>query len=388
MGVKIEANKSNGGIKISALGEELRVDPRQIVAAAKEAAMENAKVPASWVTAGQADRLRAKFGGHTELKAKIERKLRYMESALDTPSPAPKVETSIKTQSVKLGKRTFESDRRSIFGVVARPGAVEIPTQKAADPAQASAPASVSAPVETPTEAAPAAEPSTLAVPLPAPKKFIQVTVAPPIRREPGSPDPRFGVIVPSPEIEKKEASTAIWGNLNDGHAPVDFAKSNVPIDVPEAVEELKATAPVIVVEEAKKESPKPASPKAHVESVRVENPVAPAAVVPHAQSHDASTRKRTMDVPVKWEPKNKAFGSKVKHKTKVQKKLEALGVIGKESEKKKSSPPKKHDSKPAAKLTSEPVKHESKKTSERNSDHGHEKKEGVLKRLIRKIFK
>ena len=396
MGGKIEANKSTGGIKIIALGEELRVDPRQIVAAAKEMAMENAKVPASWVTAGQADRLRAKFGGQGELKAKIERKLRHFESALETPVAEPKVET-IKTHSVKLGKRTFEADRRSIFGVVAKPAATVAPSHVPAEQNQSVAAVPVEAAKET-APVAPPTTPSSLAVPLPPPKKFIQVTVAPPIRRETGTADPRFGVIVPSPEVEKKEASTAIWNNLNDGHTPVNFSKpvvedaaKSVPVDVPVEVEEIEEIKPepVAVVEEPKQDSAKPSTHKARVEPA----PVAPPALAhaPHKASrsheHETPARKLTMDVPVKWEPKNKAFGSKVKHKTKVLKKLEALGVIGKDVEKKKPTP-KKPESKPHAKHAPEPAKHETKKASDRKAEHGHDKKEGVLKRLIRKIFK
>src|ERR1043165_6033365 len=145
------------GIKIAELGKELNVDPRQIVAAAKDMAMENAKVPASWVTFGQAERLRAKFGGQKHLKAALEPKQRAKEESA-TPQP-PEAPTP---QPVKLGKKTFEGDRRKLFGVVATPGGVRLDrrenekihavqakaTPEAADAPSGSSPAPVSS-VET-----------------------------------------------------------------------------------------------------------------------------------------------------------------------------------------------------------------------------------------------
>ncbi len=199
MGGKNTASKSTGGVKIVELGNELRVDPRQIVAAAQEMAMENAKVPASWVTAGQADRLRAKFGGQGALKAKIERKLKFFERANETPTDAAKAEPAVKDHAPKLGKRTFERDRRAIFGVVSSAGGVRLehetpvkvaepsakkdaaPTIPGTPPALAE---SAAAPVESNAVAAKDGGGPSAARDGGAPTKFIQIQVAPPIRRE------------------------------------------------------------------------------------------------------------------------------------------------------------------------------------------------------------
>jgi hypothetical protein len=389
MGGKNTATKSNGGLKIVDLGNELRVDPRQIVAAAKEMAMENAKVPASWVSAGQADRLRAKFGGQGELKAKIERKLRHFESALETPTEVPKVESIVKSQSPKFGKRTFEADRRAIFGVV-RTDAPE-PLKSAAVSKSAESAASALASSDTP---AAVTESASTPPTLPTNKKFIGVTVAPPIRREPNSPDPRFGVIVPSPENEKKETGSAIWSNLNDGHEPVDFSTPGTDakksIEAPEAEEIEEA---VEIFEEPNTKAPKHSSRKAHAETASVD--MAPLTVVPHVNVQPAlpeeSMRKHNLDVPVKWQPKNKAFGSKGKHKTKLLKKLETREPEHTTSHKAKPEKAIKRETQHDAKRHSpsaEAKAPEAKRQSERKPVQTHEKSEGVLKRLMRKIFK
>ena len=383
MGGTNTATKSNGGVKIVDLGNELRVDPRQIVAAAKEMAMENAKVPASWVSAGQADRLRAKFGGQGELKAKIERKLRHFESALETPIDAPKPDAGVKTHSPKLGKRTFEVDRRAIFGVVRNE--VPEPVKPAVNPSASAAAGAVS---DSTLSAAPVSTSETPSQPaaLPPVKKFIGVQVAPPIRRELGTPDPRFGVTVPSPENEKKDTGSAIWKNLNDGFAPVDFSTPGP--DAKKAVEE--------PVEEIVEPRPKVTRHSGRTAAVQPEPvvaaPVAPPAHAP-ARPHatEESTRRHQMDVPVKWQPKNKAYGSKVKHKTKLLKKLETREAIPTASAKKSAEKSHAHDRQHEAKrhsTASEAKAPESKRHSERNSAQPREKSDGVLKRLIRKIFK
>src|SRR6185295_11651045 len=106
MGTKNPATGTAGGVKISELGKELSVDPRAIVAAAQDAGMENAKVPASWVTHGQAERLRAKFGGQKHIKAALERRQRAKEESL-SPTPAE----AEPAQPVKVGKKSYEADR-------------------------------------------------------------------------------------------------------------------------------------------------------------------------------------------------------------------------------------------------------------------------------------
>src|SRR5438105_1354170 len=122
-------------VKIAELGAELGVDPREIVKAAKEMAMDNAKVPASWVTAGQADRLRAKFGGQQELKDRLARQKQFHESALQ-PTPVRGQGSGVRDQEsgvrgqetapAKINKKTYEKDRRAAFGVVTTPGGMPV----------------------------------------------------------------------------------------------------------------------------------------------------------------------------------------------------------------------------------------------------------------------
>lgn len=378
MGGKNSATKSNGGVKIAELGNELRVDPRQIVAAAQEMAMENAKVPASWVTAGQADRLRAKFGGHLELKARIERKLRHFESALETPTDAVKADKAAKAHTPKANKKTFESDRRAIFGVVASSGGVRVERDEQAHKAKTHAPNSGSAVSPAPQTAAEATDKPAQTV-----TKFISIKVAPPIRREPGAADPRFGVSVPVPESEKKEGSTAIWQNLNDGRAPLEVAATGTV--------EKETPAPEAAAEpiEASHAEEKPAAQHSVQHAAQPAPEVSPAAAHSHsAHATHAPMKKREMEVPVKWEPKHKAFGAKAKLKAKIHKKLQSddSGKHRVEKHKSHAKEQRKHDE-PDAKHS--PV-HKSETSSKPDSKRkpAHAQPEGVFSRLIRKIFK
>lgn len=379
MGGKNSATKSNGGVKIAELGNELRVDPRQIVAAAQEMAMENAKVPASWVTAGQADRLRAKFGGHQELKARVERKLRHFESALETPTDAAKAEKAAKVHTPKPNKKTFESDRRAIFGVVASSGGVRVEKDEPAHKAKSHAPNSGSAVSPAPQPAATAEDkPAQPAV------KFIGVKVAPPIRREPGAADPRFGVTVPVPVSEKKEASTAIWQNLNDGRAPLEVAAAGTVAK--------ETPAPETDAEPIETPHAEKISTAQHA----VKHDAVPAPEVPAVAAHTHSAhathapmQKREMEVPVKWQPKHKAFGAKAKLKSKIHKKLQSDDSGKHRVEKHKPAKEhRKHDEPDAKHSAVHKAEASSKPDSKRKPAHAHEQSEGVFSRLIRKIFK
>ncbi len=387
MGGKNSATKSNGGVKIAELGNELRVDPRQIVAAAQEMAMENAKVPASWVTAGQADRLRAKFGGHLELKARIERKLRHFESALETPTDAVKADRAAKAHTPKPNKKTFESDRRAIFGVVASTGGVRVEKDEPSHKSKAHAPA-----IEG---QAPAARPAADNAAQPA-AKFIGITVAPPIRREPGAGDPRFGVTVPVPASEKKEASTAIWQNLNDGRAPLELPASGT--DAKQALTPAADSTPVAEpIEKAHKSGKKSTSHTGAEEASTERHDAVPATEVLAAAAHSHSThvahapmQKREMEVPVKWQPKHKAFGSKAKLKAKIHKKLQSddSGKHRADTHKAHATEQRKCDEPEAKRSADHKSDASSKPDSKRKPAHAHEQPEGVFSRLIRKIFK
>lgn len=325
---KTNVSEERGSVKIVKLGEELGVDPREIVAAAKEMTMENAKVPASWVTAGQADRLRAKFGGNKALKEKLERRQQYHDTGV-VPEEAAKP----KTHTPKLGKETFERDRRKIFGVVETPGGVRVETS---GPTGLSAKPAVTG-ITKPAAQMPSESKHNLAVELPPPKKFLGVQVNPPIRREPSQTDERFGVVAPAPESEKPKSDAPaaqppadLWGKLNDGRPPIEMPAASAPGKEVEAEEPAVETTQEAAAPEQPKEAPKveakapePVAPTETVtaqdeeEEEEDEEEVAPVVHAPHSKhKHDV--------VPVKLQPKHKAFGAKMKLKHKKHKKFQA----------------------------------------------------------------
>lgn len=310
-------NKAAGekdSVKISKLGEELGVDPREIAAAAKDMAMDNAKVPASWVSSGQADRLRAKFGGNKDLKAQLERKRRFLESGkLEVVEKPPEVET----KPVKLSPEAYESDRRSTFGVIQTPGGVRVdiapPKGLHAKPAVSgiTRPAPLETSVPDTTHATVSDSSAIAAQP---PKKFIGIEVAPPVRRGPAENDPRFGVVQAAPETEKT-APTApnmeLWGKLNDGRAPVELHTPREAIETLQPIEEFEAEIP-----EPVQETHAPVA-KAPPHS-RVEEAPAPSSQSGRGEKVESVLLPpKIHEVPVKMQPKHKAFGAKhkVKHK-------------------------------------------------------------------------
>jgi len=342
------------------------VDAREIVAAAKEMSMENAKVPASWVTAGQADRLRARFGGHKELKAKLERRQQYRETG-ELAEEVQKATHASKAHTPKLGKASYEHDRRGIFGVVETAGGVRVETPA---PRGLHAKPAVTGITKPAPQPATPDKPHNLAAELPAPKKFLGIQVNPPIRREPTQPDDRFGVVVPAPVSEKpaEEKPAAqppadLWGKLNDGRPPVEMP-------APPAVESVEEPEPE---EKAELATPEPVEVE---EPVAAEKPAAiaepPPAVEHHAPSHAHHAPRKHEAVPVKMQPKHKAFGAKMKVKHKKHKELQEA-TKSKAHHKpahSESHAPKKHEQTPA---------HQPKK-SERQTH----KPEGLLKRLAR----
>ncbi len=333
---KTNVSEERDSVKISKLGEELGVDPREIVAAAKEMTMENAKVPASWVTAGQADRLRAKFGGNKALKEKLERRQQFRETGTLPEDAASKP----KTHTPKLGKETFEHDRRKIFGVVETAGGVKVETS---GPSGITAKPAVTG-ITKPAAHTAAETKHNLAAELPAAKKFIGIQVNPPIRREPGKPDERFGVVAAAPESEKPKMSDApvtqppadLWGKLNDGRAPIEMAAASSSLPLPTGGESGGAAADEAqeeIAPEAVKEEPKI---QTNVPDSVMESVAAPAAAEEVEEEDEEENEieaaqptraeRKNDGVPVKLQPKHKAFGAKMKLKHKKHKKLQASG--------------------------------------------------------------
>lgn len=385
---KNTASQERDSIKISKLGEELGVDPRQIVAAAKEMNMENAKVPASWVTAGQADRLRAKFGGQRTLKEKLERKARYLESGvLDE-----KKEEAPKTAQPALSRQEYERNRRSIFGVVETPGGVRVESVPTKHSPITAKPAVTG--IAKPPAISESAPPTMVTEPLPPAGKFIGIEVLPPVRREPGQPDPRFGVVVPAPDQEKRTAPSSdavplpqadLWGKLNDGRPPVEMPVAAAAEDVP--------ATPVV---EAKVEIPQPvepalvkvSEPDAKIEVAPSEQP-SPVADVKAESRESGRLEKQSLvdlppkihEVPVKMQPKHKAFGAKHKVKHKKHKLLEAAKEHSKKTE---------HKPAHAATHAHKPHKvehHATHAVPHKKAEHHAPKSEGLLKRIAKKFL-
>ncbi|HLX59999.1 MAG TPA: hypothetical protein VKX17_01835 [Planctomycetota bacterium] len=430
------ASAQKGGVKITELGTQLGVDPREIVAAAKEMAMENAKVPASWVTHGQAERLRAKFGGNKELKARLERIQRAKEESAQPAAPEPEV----KVHHVKLGKKTFEADRRSVFGVIETPGGVRLgaPASSRLEAGASSHKPKTEAHAQEPrpqgsgplrstdeprpqgsgpdathagTPAAPESPAPTSSAVNEPPKKFIGVQVAAPIRRAPEPADPRFGVVVPAPEVATRELkapasvvpTSGLWDKLDDGRVQPEFMKEKTeqepakesakpvpqeavadaaPIverssrSVPESREQTGASA-----EEMERE---PGSTARTEQDLRSTDESAPAAAT---EAHEEAVEytpppPKAEDVPLKWQPSHKAFGAKHKLKHKKHKLLKSAASTKHAEPKHKEKHEHKHTEPAHAHA---PKHHAEHKT---HAAHGHGQSEGILKRLVRKLFK
>jgi hypothetical protein len=377
------ASTARTDIKIVELATELGVDPREVVAAAKDMAMENAKVPASWVTGGQADRLRARFGGNQDLKELAARRQRAAQIVADNQPSAP--EPPAPPPQPVLGKKTYEKDRRNVFGVVATPAGVRVEPKPVEKPKPAQA------------AAAPAAtEPAkhNLVVQLPEVKKFIGVQVPEPVRREPQAADPRFGVVAPAPVEERPAVSTApaqpvadLWGKLNDGRPTLDLTTTapsapklpETPADEPATPEPLSDT------------ELKEISGSAEVPAAEAAPAAAPAQAVPELRAEEeledddsaaddkekvfAPPPPRIHEVPLKRAPAHKAFGAKRKLKHKHHK------VIVETKAHKPEKKVEKHAHKPHA---AEPAK----AAHKAHEPHGHKtKKEGLLSRLARRLL-
>src|SRR5205823_14559948 len=108
-----------------------------------------------------------------------------------------------KSQPVKMGKKSFEGDRRSVFGVSETPGGVRI-EHRAHEKSYAKPAVSGVSPARPATHEVPSSsQPSAHA--LPPPTKVIEIKVAPPVRRETVQNDPRFGVVVPATDSAETE---------------------------------------------------------------------------------------------------------------------------------------------------------------------------------------
>ncbi len=210
-------------------------------------------------------------------------------------------------------------------------------------------------------------------------------------------------MIAPAPvvESEKKDSCSGMWDKLNDGHKPVDIstpsptraepASAEKETEIPAAPVEEKAAAKESAVEtkfaEASPEIPNAAEHAAPVAAEKSAEPVAPAPAATSLAGTYTPPKRVGEDVPVKWQPSHKAYGSKVKLKAKKLKE-----ISGKHRTVVKEKDASKHAAKPAEHHGHDAKHHKSeaphKPESKHKTAHAPEKSEGVLKRLIRKIFK
>ena len=206
-------------------------------------------------------------------------------------------------------------------------------------------------------------------------KKFIGIEVAPPVRREAAQTDSRFGVVQAAPEPEKPAPSAIgapnmdLWGMLNDGRAPVEMHAPQEAVETLQPIEEPEIHEPVPV-------TPAPVA----IAPAQIHAAEAPA---PASQSGRNSGRNEKVEavllppkiheVPVKMQPKHKAFGAKHKVKHKHSKLL-------------KESKPRRDDAQHAAKA------HAKKEAQQRAAAHAEKQHAerapkpsgGLLKRLAK----